>query len=48
MMFRAEIRNYLWSENLKGRGQTAETGVDGKISVGMLYKQGVNVWTECC
>jgi len=37
-----------WSENLKGRDDSEDLGVDGKITEWILRKEGRNVWSDVC
>jgi hypothetical protein len=42
------IRTIFWSENLKGRNQSEDLAVDGKIILNcILRKQVGKVWTGC-
>jgi hypothetical protein len=43
---RYEMHKKFWSENLKGKGHSADSGIDGKIILEwILSKYGGNVWT---
>jgi len=39
------MRTIFWSENLKGRDDSEDLGVDGMIFERMLGKQGGKLWT---
>jgi hypothetical protein len=43
---RYEIHTKFWSENLKGKGHSPDSGIDDKIILEwILRKYGGNVWT---